>query len=52
MTYDKQEVTQTEHGINTTKPAKKRGCGAHFKRFWWIYLIAFIVIAVVAIVVM
>jgi hypothetical protein len=42
MVDSNQEMTKTE----TAAPAKK----GHFKRFWWAYLLGFLVIATVIIV--
>lgn len=45
----KHEVGQTENG---TVPAKRKGgCARHCKRFWWVHLIIFLVIAVIVVVV-
>merc|ERR1712000_630808 len=32
-----------------TRPSKKRRCGAHCKKFWWAYLIAFCCIVVLVV---
>jgi len=43
---DKDVVRQTEHAA----APKKRGCAGHCKKFWWAYLIAFVIIAVLIVV--
>jgi hypothetical protein len=46
----KHEVAQTENGV-PLKRGKRGTCARHCKRFWWVHLIIFIVIAVVLLVV-
>lgn len=45
---EKYEVTQSENGVVTHKSGKRKSCMRHCKRFWWIYLIVFIIIVVLA----
>lgn len=45
---EKYEISQTENGVVTHKKGKRKSCGRHCKRFWWIYLIVFIIIAILA----
>lgn len=41
---DKEIVRENEHA-----PVKKRGCATHCKRFWWAYLIGFVVFVVLVV---
>lgn len=49
---EKQEYPQTEGNAVAGATKKKRGCGRHCKRFWWVYLIVLIVIIVIVVPVM
>ncbi|KAH7197368.1 uncharacterized protein B0J16DRAFT_17859 [Fusarium flagelliforme] len=42
---EKNEVTQTENGVQP----KNRTCARHCKRFWWVYLIVLCVITVIVV---
>lgn len=48
----KHEVRTTEHGTTPVKRGKRAGCARHCKRFWWVHLIIFIIIAVLVVVLM
>ena len=44
-----EKVTPTHHEdsvASSSKPSKGRGCKNHCKRFWWAYLIVFVIIAI------
>ncbi|KAF4984195.1 hypothetical protein FZEAL_593 [Fusarium zealandicum] len=45
---EKHDLTQTENGP-AARPAKKRTCARHCKRFWWIYLIVLCCIVVLVV---
>lgn len=48
MSDTKQDFTQTETGVSV-KTGKRRACAAHCRRFWWLHLIVFCLVVVVAV---
>jgi len=46
---DETQTQQTAGGDVVHKRSKKRRCGAHCKRFWWAYLIAFACVVVLVV---